>query len=204
MDEKLEYKKLFKKFCQPKQTPEIVELPDIQVLAVEGNGSPESNDFQNAVQALYGSFYTIKFGRKKAGLGPDFSGGPLEGLWWMGDNTGFDQTKRDEWQWKVLLWIPDFISKTDLDTAIAALKKKKPNPALEQVRLEKFEEGKAAQVMHIGPYSAEEPTITLLHKFVEQQGYKLRDKHHEIYLGDPRRSAPEKLKTIIRHPITKA
>lgn len=204
MSEKLEYKKLFKKLYQPKLTPEIIELPVVQVLAVEGKGSPESTDFQNAVQALYGSFYTIKFGRKKAGLDPDFSGGPLEGLWWMGDNTGFDQTKRDEWQWKVLLWVPDFISNNDLDTAIDVLKKKKPNPALEKIKLEKFEEGKAAQVLHIGPYSTEEPTITLLHKFVSEQGYKLRDKHHEIYLGDPRRSTQEKLKTIIRHPITKA
>lgn len=199
----VDFKKEFKKLYSPKTEPEIVEFPPIKILALSGHGAPESKDFEQAVQALYGSFYTIKFGRKKAGLGPDFSGGPLEGLWWMGDNTGFDQTKRDDWQWQVFLWVPDFISQKDLDTALELLKKKKPNPALEKVRLELFDEGQAAQILHIGPYSAEAPTIEKLHAYVESQGFRLRDKHHEIYMSDPRRSKPEKLKTIIRHPIEK-
>jgi len=201
MTEKVDFKKLFKKYYSPSIEPELIDLPTIQVLSLEGQGAPASENFQRAIQAMYGCFFTIKFGRKKAGLGPDYSGAPLEGLWWMKDQTKFDQARPADWLWKLLLWQPDFISQQDLDRARAELKKKKDNPDLGRVKLEKISEGAVVQIMHIGPYSAEAPTIKKLHEFAKNKGFELTGKHHEIYLGDPRRAKPEKLKTIIRQPV---
>ena len=201
--EKLDFKQHFKAFYSPKTSPEIVDVPPMQYLMIDGTGDPNTSEqFELAVGALYSIAYTVKFGRKKAGVGPDFTMGPLEGLWWMGDNTSFDQAKKEAWLWTIMLWLPDAITSGDIEQALAILRTKKPNSQYEAVRLEVLREGAAVQIMHIGPYSAEEPTIRTLHNFVEEQGAVLRGKHHEIYFGDPRRSKPEKLKTIIRHPIS--
>lgn len=200
--EKIEFKKIFKPYYSPSTEPEVVTVPSMHYLMIDGKGDPNSSvQFERAVGALYSIFFTIKFDCKKAGKGPDYSVGPLEGLWWMGDNTSFDASKKDEWQWTLMLWVPDVVAQTDLNAAIGKLRIKKPNPSYDEVRLEVIEEGKVAQIMHLGPYAAEEPTIIKLHTFMEQQGYGYRGKHHEIYLGDPRRSKPEKLKTIIRHLV---
>lgn len=201
MVERVDFKKLFKRYYSPKNEPEVVDLPPMKVLALDGHGAPASEQFQQAIQAMYGCFFTIKFGRKKAGKGPDFSGAPLEGLWWMKDQTDFDQGRPNDWLWTLLLWQPDFIEQADLDKAISELKKKKDNPYLGEVRLEVFYEGKVVQVMYIGPYSNEGPTIKKLHEFAISNGFTLTGKHHEIYMGDPRRAKPDKLKTIIRQPI---
>jgi hypothetical protein len=112
--------------------------------------------------------------------------------------------KRDEWKWTLFIVLPDVVTKKDVAAAVAAVKKKAKFPRFPEVRFERFTEGRSAQIMHVGPYAAERPTIERLHRFVEAEGYRLRGRHHEIYLGDPRRAAPEKLRTIIRHPIEPA
>jgi hypothetical protein len=114
------------------------------------------------------------------------------------------KNKRDEWQWTLFILLPDVVTKKDVAATVAAVKKKAKFPRFPEVRFEKFAEGRSAQIMHVGPYAAEGPTIERLHRFVEDEGYRLRGRHHEIYLGDPRRAAPEKLRTIIRHPIEPA
>ena len=200
--EKLDFKKLVKGFYNPpKDSPEIVEVPELQYLMIDGTGDPNALLFQQAVEALYSVAYTLKFSRKKQGLEPDYSMGPLQGLWWMGDNTSFDGNQRVAWQWTCMLWLPDFISNEEVEQTVEIVKIKKPNPLLTALRIEKLKEGKVAQIMYFGAYADEAPTIMNLHAYITGGGYSLRGKHHEIYLGDPRRLAPEKLKTIIRQPI---
>jgi hypothetical protein len=126
---------------------------------------------------------------------------PLEGLWYADDVADFAAGRRNNWKWNLFIVLPRVVTGKDVAEAV---KKKAKFPLFPEVRFEKFAEGLAAQVMHVGPYSGEGPTIERLHRFVEEQGYKLHGKHHEIYLGDPRRSAPEKLKTVIRHPVERA
>ena len=132
---------------------------------------------------------------------------PLEGLWWPEtERPSLEelQAERDAWNWTMMIALPEEVTAAELAAAAEAAARRRPSPALGLVRLEHFTEGLAAQIMHVGPYSAEAPTIERLHGFVEAQGYKLRGRHHEIYLGDPRRTAPERLKTVIRHPVEQA
>jgi hypothetical protein len=199
--EKIDFKKAFKHLYSPSaKQPQFVEVPELQFLAIDGQGDPNGPVFESAVGAMYSVAYTVKFARKKKGLEPDYSIGPLEGLWWTEGAPGFDVEHRDEWFWTLLIWQPDFVTLLDVATAVADLIPKKDNPDLAKVRLEKYAEGRSAQIMHIGPYSIEGPTIQRLHAFIADSGLRLRGKHHEIYLGDPRRTKPEALKTIIRQP----
>ena len=204
---KIDYKKDFPEmFKAPTDKPVEVKIPKMNYVMVTGKGSPDSKDFQHAVEALYGVTFTIKFMPKK---GVEISGyqeysvPPLSGLWWMGDNTSFDMHKRDEWEWTAMIMQPHFVTEKLVDQAKEMLKKKKDNPMIDKVEFKPFEEGDAVQMMHVGPYSNEGETIQKIFDYIHENGYKLSGKHHEIYLGDPRRSAPEKLKTIIRHPYTK-
>lgn len=199
--DKIEFKKAYKQYYQAKIEPEFVDIPELQFLKINGHGDPDAAEFAQAVEALYGLYYTIKFARKKAGVGPEYSSGPLEGLWWMENQEGFDVTKRDDWSWRLLLWVPDKISSEDLTSAKQELSKKKQNERITIVTLERFREGKAAQILHLGSYAEEGPTVEKLHRFIKENGRSLRGHHHEIYLGDPRRVAPNKLRTIIRHPV---
>ncbi|MGD0765168.1 MAG: GyrI-like domain-containing protein [Dehalococcoidia bacterium] len=152
------------------------------------------------MQALYGVSYTLKFMLKKRG-GPEFRVMPLEALWWNDAGGRLDLTSKADWSWTAMLRQPDFAEATAIDEASAQAKAKRELPALAKMRFEKFCEGLSAQIMHVGPYAAEAPTIEKLHAFIAEQGYEPSGKHHEIYLGDPRRSAPEKLKTVVRQPI---
>ncbi len=171
---------------------------------IDGIGDPEtSKDFQDAVQALYSIAYTIKFGRKKRGEESDYKLSPLEGLWWSDNMSDFASGARDKWQWTVMVAQPDFITKTEVAKAAKDAASKKELPSLLKVRFEKWKEGECAQIMHVGPYSTEKATIEKLHAFIWENGGELTGKHHEIYLGDPRRAAPEKLKTILRQPLTR-
>jgi hypothetical protein len=185
--------------------PAVVQVPRLAFLMANGQGDPQAEEFQQAVGALYGLSYTLKFGLKKRG-GPDFTVMALEGLWWADGacpGEAFIKDLRDQWKWTLLILQPDFIGQTDVEAAREELRAKgKGSAALDRTRLESFEEGPCVQVMHIGPYATEAGTIERLHAFAREKGYALRGKHHEIYLGDPRRSAPEKLKTILRHPVT--
>lgn len=183
--------------------PAIIDVPVLNALMVDGAGDPNSPAFQEAVGSLFSVAYTLKFAFKKE-KAIDYPVMALEGLWCADDPAAFMSDKRDEWKWTIFIVLPDVVTRKDVAEAVAAVKKKAKFPRFPEVRLEKFAEGKAAQVMHIGPYAAEGPTIERLHRFIADQGYRLRGRHHEIYFGDPRRSAPEKLKTIIRHPVEPA
>lgn len=203
--DKIDFKKEFKQYYSPKaREPEIIDMPSMQFVMVDGRGDPNKvKEFEDAVGALYSIVYGLKFGRKKSGKNPDFSAGALEGLWWSDVGEPFTVGNKDDWLWTVMIWLPDFITQAEFDEMVDLTKQKKPNPKLDSVRLENFSEGKVVQVLHIGPYDTEKASVDLMHAFASDQGYTQTGKHHEIYLGDPRRSAPEKLKTIIRHPIKK-
>lgn len=184
------------------KTPKFVNVPKMQYLMVDGIGDPEhSKDFQDAIQALYSIAYTMKFGRKKRGEESDYKMMPLDGLWWAKDMSSFMKDDRAKWQWTLMLAQPDFITKPEVARAVKDATAKKELPLAPKVRLEKWKEGECAQIMHIGPYSKEGPTIQKLHDFIHAQGAELTGKHHEIYMGDPRRAAPDKLKTILRQPV---
>ena len=183
--------------------PTLINVPQMQYLMIDGHGKPEtSHEFQDAIQALYGIAYTLKFSRKKRGEDSTYKIPPLEGLWWADDNRDFEAGGNPEaWQWTLMIAQPDFITRKEFNDAVKELVAKKPETsAAKFVRLEKWKEGPSVQVMHVGPYAEEWQTIKRLMEYAERYGVAT-GKHHEIYLGDPRRSAPEKLKTILRHPV---
>jgi hypothetical protein len=168
---------------------------------IDGVGDPNtSKEYQEALEALYGVSYTLKFMLKKE-VGADFTVMPLEGLWWMPGQAAIDFSNKAKWHWTSMMAQPDPVAKTEFGKAVEELRKKRNPPALSKIRFEAFHEGLSVQIMYFGPYAAEGPTIEKLHEFAKESGYKLRGKHHEIYLSDPRRTAPEKLKTVIRQPV---
>lgn len=185
---------------------EIVQVPAMNCLAIDGQGDPgTSAEYRQAVETLYGLSYALKFLVKKSADGIDYGVMPLEGLWWMEDMAQFSMENRDVWQWTAMIMQPEFITADLLEAALEDLKiKKKTLPAIDKMRFIRWEEGLAAQIMHIGPYAAEAPTIVKLHDFIAEQGYLRAGKHHEIYLSDPRKSAPEKMKTILRQPMARS
>ena len=199
---KIDFKKEFKELYQPSaKQPSIVQVPPMSFLMIDGAGDPNtSQEYQDAMQALYGMSFTLKFVIKAAD-GPDWVVPPLEGLWWMQDMAEFSLDAKDDWLWTSMIMQPETVTEQLVEEARAQLKEKKDSPALPKLRFDNFDEGLCAQIMHIGPYDAEGPAIAKLHEFIAQKGHQLRGKHHEIYLSDPRRTAPEKLKTILRQPI---
>ncbi len=180
--------------------PSILQIPAFGCLMVDGIGDPGGQAFQAAVGALYSVAYTLKFTMKKE-HGIDYPVMGFEGLWSADDFNDYRTGKRDRWKWTLLMVLPTDVTKKHVSAAVEAARKKGKLPDGPEVRFQRFAEGRAAQIMHIGPYSAEGPTVERLHSFIEGQGYRLRGRHHEIYFGDPRRTAPEKLKTIIRYPV---
>lgn len=199
--DKLDFKKKYKKlFTASAKDIAVVNPPPMNYLMIDGRGDPnKSKEFQSAVEALYGAAYTIKFSLKKAKIGLEYSIPPLEGLWWM--KGKFDAKNKKAWQWTLMLTQPPHVSEKHVEDAVKTLSAKKQNPSLQKIRLELFDEGICAQILHIGPYSAEEKTIKRLHDFILEAGCESHGKHHEIYLSDPRKTAASKLKTIIRQPI---
>jgi hypothetical protein len=179
-----------------------VEVPEMAFLMVDGSDDPNtSEEYADAVEALYAVSYTVKFSVKKGPDGIDFKVMPLEGLWWSDDMTDFLEGRREAWKWTMMIAQPEVATPARVEDAIAEAGRKKDLPALGRFRFDRFHEGLCAQTMHVGPYSAERPTIEALHGFIADEGYERRGKHHEIYLGDPRRTAPERLRTIIRQPV---
>lgn len=179
----------------------VVDVPKMNFIMIDGQGAPESKQFQQSIEALYAIAYTIKFDKKKAD-GTDYGVMALEGLWWAEDMTVFDPEKgdRNRWQWTLMIMQPDFITKENFESAKEASKKKKDNPAINKVRFESFKEGKSAQIMHIGPFSEEGPNVQRIRNKIIEIGGKLPGKHHEIYLSDFRRVDPAKMKTVLRQP----
>jgi len=205
----LDIVKLHKPLYAPSaKHPAIVEVPDLAFLMVDGRGDPASSEaFEAAMQALFSTAYTLKFSLKKTDPERDFKVAPVEGLWWGDDPkpTLADlQRDRGSWNWTLMMVVPDAVSADEVAAALEAAARKKDLTAAPLLRLERFEEGLAAQIMHLGPYSDEAPTIERLHEWVAGQGYELSGRHHEIYLGDPGRTAPERLKTVLRHPVRPA
>ena len=200
---KVDYKKKLKHLYGPSSKKVvIVEVPPINYFMVDGEGGPAAESYQQAIEALYGLSFTVKFDVKK-GVGLDYTVMPLEGLWWAKDITAFSADRKDEWLWKMMIMQPDHVTAKHVNAATKQLREKKNPLALDKIRFESYHEGLSVQILHIGPYDDEGPTIAQMHKFIDENGYQLHMKHHEIYLSDPRRSKPEKLKTVLRQPITK-
>lgn len=202
--EKLDLKKELSTLYKAKaNTIEIVTVPKLNYLMLDGTGDPNnSKQFQDAVEALFSLSYTVKFMIKK-GEQIDFGVMPLEGLWWTDDMNHFSMENKADWKWTLMIMQPEFVTPSVIKQAKEQLSKKKNLPLLDNIRLETMNEGLCAQILYIGPYNAEPPTIIKLHTEIKDRGYKLHGKHREIYLNDMRRTAPEKLKTIIRQPIIK-
>lgn len=200
---KIDFKKEFKTLYNSSvKEAELVEVPPMNFLMIDGAGDPNTaQDFQDAVEALYSLAYTLKFMVKKGPTAIDYAVMPLEGLWWVDDMTQFSLEKKADWQWTLMIMQPEYVNEELFYHGLEQAQKKKNLPALVRIRLESFEEGLAAQIMHLGPYAAEGPTVEKLHKFINEKGYAFRGKHHEIYLSDPRKSAPEKMKTVLRQTI---
>jgi hypothetical protein len=198
---KIDLKKELKHLYNPSaKQVSVVDVPPMCFLMVDGAGDPNvSAEYEAAVKVLYSLSYTLKFGLKKS-AGIDYAVMPLEGLWWT-DDPDYDMRDKTAWQWTAMIMQPDFITAERVAEAMDEVRGKKELVALDKVRLESLHEGLCAQIMHIGPYAAEEPTIARLHAFIRENGYELRGKHHEIYLSDPRRTAPDKLRTPVRQPI---
>jgi hypothetical protein len=184
-------------------TPRLVQVPPLTFLCLDGHGDPNTSaSYAAVIQALYSMSYAAKFAVKKAG-GPDFRVAPLEGLWWAEDLRTFQTGAKEGWSWTMMIRQPPAVTAELCARLATELAQKRPIAIAQSPGLTTFEEGPAAQVMHVGPYATEGPTIARLHDFIRDQGFTfdgLRHKHHEIYLGDPRRAAPERLRTIIRQP----
>jgi hypothetical protein len=180
----------------------LVDVPVTAYLMVDGAGDPRaSTEYAHAVEALYAVSYAAKFATKHGPDPIDFKVMPLEGLWWSEDMTDFTAGRRDSWSWTMMIAQPSIVTATLIGDAVAETGRKKELPALGRLRYETLDEGTCAQIMHLGPYSDEEPTIEKLHAFIAEHGYERRGKDHEIYLSDPRRTAPTRLKTIIRQSV---
>jgi hypothetical protein len=204
MTAKIDPKRELRQLYSARQAPELVDVPELGFLMIDGHGDPNrAPRYQAAVEALYAVSYALKFAIKRAG-GPDYTIAPLEGLWWTQDMASFSVEAKADWDWTMMILqpaeaTPELAARTGREVA-----HKKPLPAAAELRLQRYAEGASAQLLHLGPYADEGPTIARLHAFIQERGYQLRGKHHEIYLGDPRRTAPERLRTIIRQPVSRS
>ncbi|MBU2809131.1 hypothetical protein HF285_12925 [Acidithiobacillus ferrooxidans F221] len=198
----VDLKKELRQLYQPsaKEVCEV-QVPPMIFLMIDGEGDPNTaQGYAEAVEALFSVSYTIKFMVKKGTLATDYGVMPLEGLWWADDMSSFSANDKSKWKWTMMIMQPAFVTKEIIGNAIAEVKRKKDPPALAKLRIEKFVEGRCAQILHIGPFSEEGPTIERVHQYIDARG-KLTGKHHEIYLSDIRKADPTKWKTIIRQPM---
>jgi hypothetical protein len=200
--EKIDLKKDLKSLYQPSAKAVVeVDVPTMNYLMVDGDGDPNNSPaFAAAVEVLFMVSYTIKFMIKQGAAAIDYGVMPLEGLWWADDMAKFSATDKSNWKWTAMIMQPAFVTPEIIARAIAEVRKKKNPTAISRVRLEALAEGKCAQIMHIGPFSEEGPTIEKVHQFIASRGQRI-GKHHEIYLSDIRKAAPAKWKTIIRQPM---
>jgi hypothetical protein len=203
---KVDFKKEFKELYNPPKDFVLVDVPEMKFLMVDGHGDPNiAQEYNDAVEALYAVAYKQKFISKKK-LGQDYVVPPLEGLWWADDMDTFTVARdKSQWDWTMMILTPGWISPEMFEDALQQVRKGKNPAMLENVRLESYHEGLSVQIMHIGSYDDEGPTLDRMHnEFIPENGYVMVGKHHEIYLSDPRRVAPEKLKTVLRQPVRKA
>jgi hypothetical protein len=201
---KIDFKKKLKHLYGPsKKTFEVVDVPEMAFLMMDGQGDPNVEPaYEEIVGTLYSVAYTVKFASKA--IGQDYVVPPLEGLWWAEDMDVFSMDDKGAWQWTMMVMQPDWITAEMVEEARREVAEKKETPRLPELRLEAYREGLSVQIMHVGPYDAEGPTIERMHAFIADSGYEPAGKHHEIYLSDPRRTKPENLKTVLRQPIRKS
>jgi hypothetical protein len=207
MDKVFDYKKEYKNLYLPSKKPELTNIPTMNFIMIDGNGDPNSERFKQAVATLYAISYTIRMSVKK---GIKINGyfnyvvPPLEGLWWVEDNN-FSLNDKSNWVWTLMIRQPDFVSNDVFNWALEESKKAKPNIDFSKVRLEEFTEGLCVQIMHIGPYANEPDTMSKVSDYLLNNNLKdlvgLGKKHHELYLSDPRKTASDKIKTVLRHPV---
>ena len=206
-----DYKKEYKEFYMPKTKPSIVTMPGMNYIAVRGQGDPnmEDGEYKQSIGLLYGIAYTIKMSKKgdhRIEGYFDFVVPPLEGFWWQDGVDGIDYAHKENFKWISVIRLPEFVTKEDFEWAVEEATKKKKTD-FSKAEFLTYDEGECVQCMHIGPYDDEPATVERMHAYMESLGYVLditdRRHHHEIYLSDPRRVAPEKRKTVIRHPIRK-
>jgi hypothetical protein len=206
-----DYKTEYKEFYMPKKKPELVTVPSMNYIAVRGAGNPnvEGGEYKASIELLYGIAYTIKMskmGDYRINGYFDYVVPPLEGFWWQEGVDGFDYTRKEEFHFISVIRLPDFVKKADFDWAIQEATKKKKKD-FSKVEFLTVDEGTCVQLLHMGPYDDEPASVKLMDEFAAAQGY-VNDfsegrLHHEIYLSDPRKTAPEKLKTVLRHPVKK-
>jgi hypothetical protein len=203
--ERYDVKRELKQLYAPKNTDwALVDVPEQQFIAIDGRGDPNtSTTYANAVEALYSVAYTIKFASKREGR--DFVVGPLEGLWWADDPEVFTARAKDSWHWRMLISQPDWIAEEAIADAKEVAAAKKKLPAIPDVRREVLHEGASAQVLHIGSYDDEGPVLARLHdEWLQANGLRMTGLHHEVYVGDPRKTEPAKLRTVLRQPVRPA
>jgi hypothetical protein len=198
----IDFKKQLKHLYQP-PTKEvvIVDVPDMNFLMEDGVGDPNtSQEYAEAVEVLFQVSYALKFLVKKGSLAIDYGVMPLEGLWWADDMSAFTAGDKSNWLWTMMIMQPDFVTSEMVEKAMQDIKKRKNPAAIFKLRFEAYVEGKAAQIMHVGPFSEEGPTVEKVHQCIDSMGER-RGKHHEIYLTDIRKADPAKWKTVIRQPF---
>ena len=201
--EKIDFKKNLKEFYKTSaKKAKIINIPSMQFLMIDGQGNPNSSEtFQDAVATLFGVSYTLKFSVKKSEKAIDYGVMPLEGLWYSDNSSSFDAEDKNSWHWTLMIMQPDFITEPMVEEAIKTAEAKNKAPLANKLVFKSFSEGNVAQIMHIGPFSEEGPTVQKLHDFISENNCKQKGVHHEIYLSDIRRAAPENWKTIIRQPV---
>ena len=188
-------------YAPSSKEPAIVEVPACNYVMVDGQGDPNTAPgYKAAIEVLFSVSYAAKFMLKKSDRAIDYGVMPLQCLWW-GDSSDFMHHSKDSWRWTAMILQPDFLSHADIAAAIEQVRTKKKLAATDLVRFEAYAEGRCAQIMHIGPFSEEGPTVAKLHDFIASTGHTPGGKHHEIYLSDIRKAAPGKWKTILRQPI---
>jgi len=200
--QKVDLKKELKQFYQPSAKEVVrIEVPTFQFLMIDGEGDPNTSpEYANAVDVLFSVSYAVKFIVKKGAQAIDYAVMPLEGLWWANDMSAFVTNDRSNWKWTMMIMQPSFVGTHVIQEAMREIKRKKGLSAVDALRLEDFTEGSCAQILHVGPFSEEGPTIQRVHNFIGHNS-ALTGKHHEIYLSDIRKADPAKWKTIIRQPM---
>ena len=202
--DKVDFKKKLKQYYVPPKEFVAVDVPEMQFIMVDGHGDPNTaGEYKDAVEVLYAVAYKMKFISKKT-LEKDYVVPPLEGLWWAEDMATFLTREKSQWDWTMMIMTPEWISVEIFDEAVEQVRQAKDPASLDLVRLERYHEGLSVQIMHIGSYDDEGPVLAQMHSdFIPKNGFVESGKHHEIYLSDPRRVAPEKLKTVLRQPVRK-
>ena len=202
MTSKIDFKRTLDCYTAKADTPQLLDVPDLRYLMVDGHGDPNTSVYADAVSALYPVAYKLKFASKKD-LGRDYVVMPLEGLWWADNMTTFTSARdKSQWDWTMMIMVPDWITE-DMFTAAVDLVGAKDRPArLDDLRLETLSEGRCVQALHLGSYDDETELLRRIHEeFVPEHGLTMVGKHHEIYLSDPRKVEPAKLRTILRQPV---